>query len=268
MKPKSLYPFLQHIRQEKELFTLRHNGQPPEWKDATLHQSYFDYNPELYGLLTVVDSVMQQQRDRQLFQILQSSRQGFSPEVRLTLERVTDFLVKILPPDRVLTVFLALKRVKANHKHSTKAILKYIFQHPQSVDMAICRRPAVVDCFEHAIGKNVARACAKIITEGGDKVYLQSHLLKFVENREQVKEILEILYQQTKLTGTGNYKNNHQQLSTSNETQQNQGNVGQSSRLHRHLHPCRGGSSTAMAAQPTNSLNRVVLKQAVQPCFC
>ena len=162
---------------------------PPEWDDEALHQQAYNYNPELYALFSVIETVTPEQRLRILFQLLKASRKGFSHNLRLTLGSTTNFLLTILHPDEILTVFLALKRVRANHKHTTRAILKYIFEHPQSLDMLVCRRPAVVDCLEHALGKNVARACAKIVSINRDETYLSQNLLRFVNDRERVKTI-------------------------------------------------------------------------------
>ena len=206
-----LFNFINHLSLQSQPFVLRHNGKPPEWDDKTLHQEAYNYNPELYALFSVIETVTPEQRLRILFQLLKASRKGFSHNLRLTLESTTNFLLTILHPDKVLTVFLALKRVRANHKHTTRAILKYIFEYPECFDMAICRRPAVVDCLEHALGKNVARACGKIISLGGDETYLNQNLLRFVNDRERVKNILQLLYRYQGLqTATGDYRELHQ----------------------------------------------------------
>ncbi|MGD1912247.1 MAG: VWA domain-containing protein [Rivularia sp. (in: cyanobacteria)] len=212
MNNKSIrFNFIEHLSLQNQPFVLRYNGKPPEWDDETLHQEAYDYNPELYALFSIIETVTEAQRLRILFQLLRASRKGFTHNLRLTLKSVTNFLLTILHPDKVLTVFLALKRVRANHKHTTRAILKYIFEHPESLDMAICRRPGVVDCLEHALGKNVARACAKIASLGGDETYLNQNLLRFVNDKEQVKLILQLLYRHESLqTGTGEYRQLHQ----------------------------------------------------------
>jgi len=206
-----LFSFLNNLSLQNKPFVLRNNGKPPEWDDENLHQEAYNYNPELYALFSVIEIVTPEHRLRILFQLLKASRKGFSHNLRLTLESVTNFLLTILHPDKVLTVFLALKRVRANHKHTTRAILKYIFEHPECFDMIICRRPAVVDCLEHALGQNVARACAKIVSINGDETYLNQNLLRFVSDRERVKTILQLLYRHQKLQAkTGEYRELHQ----------------------------------------------------------
>lgn len=210
----TLANFLQHLRTENQPFILRRNAAPPQWHDEALHRSNYDQNPELYALLAVAETVQPWQRVRMLFQLLQRSRKGMSNEVRCTLERVTDLLLAVLHPDQVLTVFLALRRVRANHKHTTKAILKYILNHPQFEDMASSRRPTLVDCLEHALGKNVARACAKMLSDemAMNETYVRRNLLRFVRDAQWIKFVLPFVYKQgTRQTGNGQYQQAHQQ---------------------------------------------------------
>jgi hypothetical protein len=191
----TLSNFLQHLRTENQPFILRRDIAPPQWNDEVLHRYNYDQNPELYALLSVGESIQPWQRVRILFQLLQRSRATISNKIRCTLERVTDLLLAVLHPDQVLTVFLALRRVRANHKHTSRAILNYILNHPYLEDLAIKRRPAVVDAIEHALGKDVARACAKILCEQvGDEVYLRQNLLRFAQNPQRVRAIVPFLY--------------------------------------------------------------------------
>lgn len=194
--------FLQHLRTHNEPLILRCNGLSPEWSDEALHREAYEQNPELYALLAVVETVTPWQRVRILFQLLQRSRKGMAQEMRQTLERVTDLLVTILHPDQVLLVFLALRRVRANHKHTARAILKYILNHPYFEDMALRRRPAVVDCLEHALGTNVARGSVKLLSKQTvEEPYLRRHLLRFADNHSSVATILPFLYRQPLGTG-------------------------------------------------------------------
>ncbi|HAZ48785.1 MAG TPA: hypothetical protein DDW76_09695 [Cyanobacteria bacterium UBA11369] len=204
---------LQHLRSHREPFVL-HKGTLPLWSDESRHQRAYAQNPELYALMGVAKGVLPQGRSRILFQLLRTSRQGMAKDARQILESITNFLLSILHPDRILTVFLALRRVRANHKHTSKAIINYILNHPNLEDMVNCRRPAVVDCLEHAMGKNVARACAKMLSlpELADEKYLRRHLLKFVRDVERTTVIFPLLYQRgNSLTGNGEYKLAHTQ---------------------------------------------------------
>ncbi|MFB2974415.1 VWA domain-containing protein [Aerosakkonema sp. BLCC-F183] len=205
---------LQHLRSHNEPFVL-HKGKQPQWNDEALHSSAYQNNAELYALMGVAKGVLPQGRDRILFQVLRTSRIGMTPEIRHTLDRITNLLLSVLHPDKVLTVFLALRRVRANHKHTAKAILNYILNHPDLEDMANCRRRTLEDCLSHAMGKNVARACAKMLSNPAvaDQQYLRRHLLRFARDPEKVKTIFPVLYKQgTRQTGSGQYKLAHTQF--------------------------------------------------------
>ena len=260
-----LFNLLNHLSLHNQAFVLRHNGKPPEWDDEALHQEAYNYNPELYALFSLIETVTAEQRLRILFQILKASRKGFSHNLRLTLESVTNFLLKILHPDKVLTVFLALKRVRANHKHTTRAILKYIFEHSQSLDMVVCRRPAVVDCLEHALGKNVVRGCAKIVSTNGDETYLNQNLFRFVNDRERVKSILQLLYRHQGLqNGSNEYVKVHQKYTAILDNQQqrpktvtatNRGDIAATL-----AHIYRGGQSEQLMEAVENYVNQAAAK--------
>ena len=211
---------LQHLRTDNSPFILRRDRHPPKWQDAPLHQSAYEGNPQLYALLALIKTVQPWQKVRILFQLLQTSRNGMSQENRRLLDRVVAFLLAILHPDRILTVFLALKRVRANHKHSVRTILHYILNHPHSQDMAICRRPAVVDCLEHAMGKNVARACGKMLSSAtAEEQYLRRHLLRLARTPESAKQIFPLLYRQnTPQTGNNSYQLTHSEYSEKLDT--------------------------------------------------
>ncbi|MGL5065923.1 MAG: VWA domain-containing protein [Microcoleus sp.] len=191
----TLTEFLQHIQTENQPFIIKNNGQPPLWRDAELHQSFYAQNPEQYALLAPIDKVTTFQRVRMLFMLLQQSRAGMSKPIRQTLERVTNVLLAIVPPDLAIGVFLALRRVRANHKHTTRAILNYILNHPQFEDLALRRRPAIADILEHALGKNTARGAIKQLAHAApNTAELQSKLLRNTRQSDRVKTVLPYLY--------------------------------------------------------------------------
>ncbi len=173
-----------------------HKGKLPQGRDHQQHQAAYQENQELYALSALSPTITTVQRERILFQLLRSSRVGMSPEVRRICDRVVKFLTTITHPDRILTIFLALRRVRANHKHTSRTILNYILNHPDLENMANCRRPTLVDCLEHGMGRNVARACAKMLInpEVADQKYLHRHLWKFTRDRELIKGIFPLLY--------------------------------------------------------------------------
>src|SRR5262249_35261417 len=53
------------------------------------------------------------------------------------------------------------------------------------------------DCLEHALGKNVARGCAKRLAQHElDAGYVQRHLLRFAGRPERARAVVQFLYRQ------------------------------------------------------------------------
>ncbi|HMA36350.1 MAG TPA: VWA domain-containing protein [Chloroflexia bacterium] len=193
-------PFLEHLRAEDTPFTLRRSG-APVWADEAAHRAFYQGDPELYALAALVTGTPESQRLRILYQVLERSRTDLAAGERATLGRVTRLLLAVLPADQVLTVFLALRRARANHKHTAHAILGYILNHPQMEDLVRRRRPTVMDCLEHALGKNVARgAIRRLIETPDDRAYVQRTMLRFAHDPERGQAILPALYQRPATT--------------------------------------------------------------------
>lgn len=159
---------LQHLRTRTAPLKLRRTEPVQLWDDAAAHADAFRLSPERYALCAVAPEVRPEQRARVLFQLLAASRKGLSAEIRRTLDRVARWLLRVLAPEQVLTVFLALRRNRANHKHTARAILRYLLNHPQIEDLARLRRPSVVYCLEHALGKNTFRGACKELAEANE----------------------------------------------------------------------------------------------------
>ncbi|WP_093231314.1 hypothetical protein [Thermoflavimicrobium dichotomicum] len=215
---KSFHDFIEHLVSSSSPFLLR-KGLPPEWKDISLHQSIYQQNPILYGLLSLSEKALPEQRERILFQLLRSTWQHFGQEQRNILQRIVSFLCTILHPDQVLRVFLALRRERANYKHVRHTILRFILNHPQALDMSKRRRRAVVDAVEHALGKNVARACFRYLSSSDTEKqkYLRKNLLKYHSDPERVRKIFATLYRQKEEQNPSNengtsYTETHQPL--------------------------------------------------------
>src|ERR1043166_2389884 len=166
----------EYLRDNQKPLLLHRDGQPPIWSDAGVHQAAFAADPGLYALLALQGAAHPVQRAAVLFQILHESRQGMDRDVRRTLERVSAVLLAALPIDLVMTVFLSLRRTRANHKHTMRAILTYLLNHPQMEDLVSLRRPAIIDSLEHAVGKSVARYCVRLLGEPENR-YAWKHLL-------------------------------------------------------------------------------------------
>jgi hypothetical protein len=187
--------FLQHLGRVAEPFVLRRADREPRWADEPVHDAAFRRDPELYALSAVAPGVGPEQQARILFQLLRRSRAGYSEEVRQTQERVTACVLSALPPAQVLTVFLAVRRCRANHKHTARAVLQYILNHPDLEALAAARRPALVDSLEHALGKATARGSIRALADKAPyDSFLQRTLLRFANDPGRVEAVLPTLY--------------------------------------------------------------------------
>lgn len=155
---------LQHFRTHNVPLVLARSGEPV-WDDAELHRTAQLSDPEGYALLALVPGVLPWQRARALLRTLAATQDGLDERTRATLAKVTRALMFGLPPAYALTALLALRRLRANHKHVTRAVVAFVLEHPEADALIEARRPALVDCFEHALGKTTARACARLIAE-------------------------------------------------------------------------------------------------------
>jgi hypothetical protein len=173
--------FLRHLTSDHASFMVRRTEAVPSCDDQRLHEALYKALPE--------------KQARILFHVLAHSRAELPGEIRQTLDRVTTQLLIALDPQQDLAVFLALRRARANHKHTRRAILRYLLNHPHLEELANQRRPTLTDCLEHALGKNVARACARFINEGNQQdQYVRRHLLRFAHDPERVRKVIGALY--------------------------------------------------------------------------
>jgi len=191
---------IEHFKNETSRLVLLRNGKEPEWDDEKFHEFAYSREPEVYALSSIED-ISPEEKEKILFQILKESRKGLDKEICKNLDRVVSYLLTILHPDKVLKVFLALKRVRANHKHTSRAITGYIFNHPCLENLALRRKPSLVHCLEHAIGKNTLRGYIKMLNgEKADKKLLKKSLLRRAKDKDRVKEVLLYLYRKKPLS--------------------------------------------------------------------
>jgi len=127
-----------------------------------VHRAAFAADAALYALSSLGAHVGQEQRARVLFTALSASWAGLDRETRRIVARVVRVLLASLPAEVALTIFLALRRARANHKHASKAIARYLTEHPHAADIARARRHAVRDALEHALGRDVVRGASKL----------------------------------------------------------------------------------------------------------
>ncbi len=186
---------LAHMQADGHALRLPRGGEPA-WADREQHEASYAHDPALYALLALAPEVKPWQRARVLLQILRASRAGLDDEARAVLERVTGALLFGLPPEHVLTVLLTLRRLRANHKHATRAILRFVLDHPQAGVLAQTRRPSMRDCFEHALGKSTARTCARILKgeAAANPAFLQRNLLRYSADAEAAAIVVLMLY--------------------------------------------------------------------------
>ncbi|MFI5910848.1 hypothetical protein [Dactylosporangium sp. NPDC051541] len=148
--------FVHHLRRHDGVLRVPRGG-AVVWDDEELHVAAHLADPERYALGALMPGVSAGQRARVLLRLLTASWGGVEPGVRSTLNRVVRVLVLGLPPADVLTVLLAARRRRANHRHVTRATLALLFEHPQAAAIVAARRKMAVDCFEHALGQATAR---------------------------------------------------------------------------------------------------------------
>ncbi|MVU81508.1 VWA domain-containing protein [Nocardia sp. ET3-3] len=185
---------LDHFRTHGAPLTLSRAG-VVAWDDAEFHRAAHAADPERYVLLALVPGVHESQRARALLRTLLSSRAELPEPTRVIIDKATRALLFGLPPAQVITVLLAARRLRANHKHVTRAILAFVLDHPDAELLIAARRPALVDCFEHALGKNTARGCLRRIADGdSDSVELRRKLLRFSANPGRAVERVRQLY--------------------------------------------------------------------------
>ncbi|MFG6192387.1 hypothetical protein [Nonomuraea sp. JJY05] len=185
---------LQHFRTHDAPLVLSRGGDLA-WDDAELHRSARLSDPEGYALLALVPGVLPWQRARVLLCTLAASQDGLDERTRATLAKVTRALMFGLPPAYAVTAFLALRRLRANHKHATRAVVAFVLEHPEADALIEARRSALVDCFEHALGKATARGCARLIAEGDTgSGRLRRSLLRFTSEPAAAVERVRALY--------------------------------------------------------------------------
>lgn len=194
--------FLAHLQTHDTPLTLPRGG-TLRWDDADLHRAAHAAGPEHYALLALAPGALPWQRARVLLQTLAASQAGLDDATRDTLARLTRVLTLALPPAHVITVLLALRRLRANHKHTTRTVLRFVLEHPDADAHIAARRPALLDCFEHALGKTAARGCARRIEDGDTASdYLRRRLLRFLAVPAAAPARVQALYAAPP-TGTG-----------------------------------------------------------------
>jgi hypothetical protein len=152
---------------------------------------------ETYALTALLPGATVARQARALLTLLTSSRHGLTDAARSTLSRVTAFLCAALPADVVLTALLAARRARANHKHLTRVALRFVLDHPHAEDMVLARTAAVRDVFEHVLGREVARGCARRIAAGATRdAYLARNLYRWTQSPPRARALVREMYRE------------------------------------------------------------------------
>src|SRR5262245_4042611 len=155
-----------HLETVDEPLLVRRNGMLL-WADQSLHAEAHLRDPRHYALLALVPGVRAWQRARILLQVLSASWVDVDADVRATLRRVVRVLVLGLPATHVATVLLALRHLRVNHKHVTRAAIQFMTGHSQVDGLLRTHRRVLVAIVEHALGKATARGTVRMIVESG-----------------------------------------------------------------------------------------------------
>jgi hypothetical protein len=196
-----------HLETADEPLRVRRDG-TLRWADEERHARAYAHDPERYALLALLPGVRPWQRARILLQILGSSWTHLDAGARDTLSRVVAVLVPGLPATHGLTVLLALRHRRANHKHVTRAAVRLLTAHPQADAVLVSHRQVLRAVVEHALGKATARGCAREVLNGQERAsHLWRHLYRFAPDPATAAERLRALYSPGRtdlaLDGTG-----------------------------------------------------------------
>jgi len=189
----------EHLRSETAPFVLKRRSGGPFPADEEFHQRAFESDPERYALESLARDVPTGQRACVIDRLLRRVRGDIPASLNVRLDRVLHVLACSVPTNDMLTVFLALRRRRINRKAISRFMLRYLLNHPHAERLAVRRRQAVVECIEHAVGRNVARACAKTLIERdvSRESYLRRNLLRFSNDAVRTGEIVKLLYQKS-----------------------------------------------------------------------
>ncbi len=168
---------------------LKRDGKPVHWSDEAPHRNAYAADPTLYALCACLQKIQPWQQARILFLLLAETRRHLDASTRIVLERITLFLLATLPTEVILTVFLSVRRSRANHRHTVQSILSYLLQHPDLFALIRTRNPAVRDCLEHVLGKTRARQFYDFGPRRGESIKPPALLKRYGGSDERLRKI-------------------------------------------------------------------------------
>ncbi|MFF5229117.1 hypothetical protein [Dactylosporangium sp. NPDC000521] len=183
--------FVRHLRRHDTALRVPRAG-AVLFDDEAVHASAYLADPQRYALTALTPGILASQRARMLLQLLLTSRAGLGDAGGDTLARVTRVLALGLPPADVLTVLLAARRRRANHKHVARTALTVLLEHPRAAEIVAARRAVVQDCFEHALGRGAARAALDAVRRGSVP---RHRLLRSAPSAGAVASLVPLVYE-------------------------------------------------------------------------
>jgi hypothetical protein len=180
------------LRAPAAAFTLERGVERQPFASETLFREACAADPLLFGLLALAPEVRPAQQARALYVLLESGRTEDEP-TRQLLHRVAKALVLLCGPQQTFAVGLALRRARVNRKLATRTLVWALLAGPEAAAVTReCPRLSRA-VLEHAVGRDVARACGKAAT---DQAYRRENLLRYVESAKhaQATELMLGLY--------------------------------------------------------------------------
>ncbi|MBC8136951.1 MAG: VWA domain-containing protein [Fibrella sp.] len=194
--PNTLRAFILHLRSATAPFHIAAGASMAQFDDRGWHEEIFGADPLRYALLAVLPDIADHARARIIFVTLahDATVSGAGMEASAEIEGAIAAALCLLPADLALQVFLALRRERVNRKRVSRLACRFLLNHPGAPSLWACRRPAVTDILEHALGRDVLRACIRIA--GADDFetshweYLRGRLLRYARNPIAAKPLV------------------------------------------------------------------------------
>lgn len=192
-----------------KLFVPRQKQSTEDSAWLAVETTRFLADPVLYLGSGLLEGITEGQRARLVATALCTSWALLDETTRTEAEGSLNLLLRLLPEDLALQTFFVARRARASHKHTQRVIVRYLLNHPEAEDLFARRRPAVTDALTHALGRNVLRACLRLVSSetlsADDAVYLRRNLFRFAGNANCAVRLLASLKTATSVSGEACY---------------------------------------------------------------
>ncbi|MGC4043915.1 MAG: VWA domain-containing protein [Armatimonas sp.] len=191
------------------LFVPRHRERANDMAWLAAETSRFLADPVLYLGSGLLEGITDGQRARLVATALCATWIWLDDATRAEAEEALNLLLRLLPEDLALQTFFLARQARASHKHTRRVIVRYLLDHPEAEDLFARRRPAVTDALAHGLGKNVLRACLRLVSteklSADDAVYLRRNVFRYVANANRAVRLLASLKVATPIEGEVRY---------------------------------------------------------------